>query len=195
MSIFGHTKDVANICIDWATRNINMTWVTFNPNNSSLVDYAYDEHAPIPQLNNTTHLACFELPLLALVHGNYIDRNGLQNIYESGAHCGNRIDFLIPSILSGLETYRHGVTEPTKGHLVFFDGMNHVAILTGRLVNGEAQVVSFWAHTPPQPSQPNGPTPNTSVEFNTIEALQQLMVTRGLATDPPKVQIAKPVWR
>lgn len=196
MSIFGHTNDVANICINWANQGLDMTWEQWRHGNNSLYDYAYTAGTPRPAINGATRLSCWELPLLALVHGNYVDDGGLRNILASDP-MATGIEFLIPSTFNGLQDYQHGVTNPTKGHLVFFDGMAHVAILTGELNDlRNAVVVSFWAHTTHEPlAVSGGPVPNIPVEYNTIEGLQQIIVERGLSAAPPRVQIAKPVWR
>ncbi len=196
MSIFGHTKDVGKICENWAKQNQQFTWAQYPyEGNSSLYEYAYENKA-LPGVFAQTIIACWELPILALVYGGYTDANGVKKIMKPDP-LATSINFLIPSVFNGLTTYEHNSTSLDLGHLVFFDGMSHVAILTGEKdAQKNAKVVSFWAHTVPTNTYPlQGPVPNTLVEFNTIEGLQQIMLDRGLVTSPPKVQIAKPVWR
>ena len=69
-------------------------------------------------------------------------------------------------------------TAPPRGNLVFFDGIAHVALSTGNLVNGEAEVMSLWI-------VPTDPTLmlHSATQRTTIEAIQRGM-GRLEARDP-----------
>lgn len=188
-------SEVADTCIGWANANLEMTWAQYPAGgDSTLYQYVY-ESTPLPPLNNTI-LACWELPLLALVRSGQIDGPGLKSRLKNDPLATN-ISFLITTgFFADIKSYQPGMALE-KGYLAFFDGMQHVALLSGeRNAGNNAVVVSFWAHTFPQHPGHNAgnPVPGTPVEFNTIEGLQDLMVARGLATIRPPVQIAKPFW-
>lgn len=194
MSIFGHTKDVANELTNWV--GTQMTWVPAAHGTSSLVDYESNPHAAAPSHASAPppSLICFELPLLALLERGWIDRQGLRTIYQNLGKGMSALRATGPG--ASLNTYVPGQHQPNKGHVVFFNGLQHVAVATGNVANHfgvqGSEVLSFWTDAAGN-LPPNHPVPNTPVMLDTIDHLVQVMTP--VSPGPVVVNYAKPKWR
>jgi hypothetical protein len=92
-------------------------------------------------------------------------------------------------------TYQIGIPatpRPAIGNVVFFDGLDHVALATGVVDgSGRSQVVSFW----PPPNTPFTPGPVGTVDavkLTTIEELNTFWV--GVGKPAFKVTFGPPGW-
>jgi hypothetical protein len=147
--------------------------------------------------NPATELSCYELFLLALFENGWATQAQLQNIYhDTTLH--NAAGLSATGLGAGLNTYTVGVSQtPNKGHLVFFNGLQHVTMATGATATHYgtpgSEIVTFWTDNLGNPPNGIGPVPNTPVLFDTIEGLHGRIA--GVAPGNILVTYAKPRWR
>ena len=196
MSIFGHTKDVANEVVSLVKQGQCLPWTTFT-NGTDLTVYATaDDQIEVPAFKNIEKACCFDIYLLALFQKGWIDRAGLSAIYLQILPDGMSA-LCAKGIGTGLSAYNvnTGPHEIAKGHLVFFGKLNHVALATGNTANHfnqtGAEVVSFWTDSAGNPpgTQPGLVVPDTPIQFDTVERLCSIM------PEGTQVQTCKPTWR
>lgn len=198
MPLFGHTSEVADICINWANNAQKMIWETSQHGNTTLYNYAFSGGAtPVANANvihPSTIAACWELPLLALIAGGYYAKSDITNLLKKDPACTIPAT-LQPSFFPGIQPYGPTATLK-KGHLAFFNGMNHVAVLTGNRSAGQAEVISFWAwdglQAVPPGSPLGGPINNIVIRFATVEWLQQIISPANPSACA--VVLSKPIW-
>jgi len=195
MSIFGHTNDVANEVIGWV--GTNLTWVSVSSGHSDLMTYACGT-TPAPSHSvPASAMCCFDIFLLALYERGWSSQSDLFNIYKD---LPKGVDMLRATGLgASLNQYTLGTNSPpTKGHLVFFNGLDHVALATGataaHLGTNGSEVVTFWCNPAGAIPAGAGPVPNTPVMLDTIEGLANRM-SAALAGTAVVVNTAKPRWR
>jgi hypothetical protein len=65
---------------------------------------------------------------------------------------------------AGAVPWKIGDPPPPRGNIVFFNGVGHVAISTGNLVNGESEVMSLWLLPVSGPGEFNSRLQRTTIE-------------------------------
>lgn len=197
MSWFGHTKDVGNVLIQWANAGVTMSWETWG--GGAMANYAYPTGTGAPIVPNHLtpgiSLVCLDLPLLALVENNWENQAGIHAIYADIINNGAN-GLRATGIGASMNSYTlNGGSGPPLGHLVFFNGIGHVAVATGQqathLGTTGTEIVSFWTDVLGNPPAGGGPVANTPVMFDTIERLAASQPV-GILTP---VTTAKPAWR
>ncbi len=140
---------------------------------------------PFPAVTTATVINCWEAVMLAGYRAGVLSWARIHAIYTSGASSG------WPALMTAGSRrvfVRTGASPaPQRGDLVFFNGMDHVALATG---NG-TEVYSFWP-APDTPFAASGSTPDR-VKIVTIDAIVAWW-TANMGSGPPKVEIGAPSW-
>lgn len=167
-----------------------MTWTPSGPgSNNDFVKFLESPESFV--VNANTSLNCWEFVLLSALGGQVTNPQRLQSIYEKKPDDFAR-SLIYELSKEGLLPYPQNV--PAAGDSVFFDGLDHVAIATGKRVsapfpNGGAQIVSFW----PAPEQDNfGPGAKATVALVTIEQILEWCRSHNMAVK--QVTIGPPDW-
>lgn len=139
---------------------------------------------PFPAITSTTVMNCWEAVMLAAYRAGVLSWARIHAIYTASGSASGWVGLLAAS----RRTYVRGGASapPQRGDLVFFDGMNHVALATG---NGD-QVYSFWP-APDTPFAVAGATPDR-VKLTTIADI--VTWWSGNLGGTPKVEIGAPSW-
>jgi hypothetical protein len=142
------------------------------------------KEAPFPALTKTTVINCWEVVLLAAYRGGALSWSRIHTLYTTVAFPGG---WPAAMTTGALREYggKSPKTPPQRGDLVFFNGILHVALATGK----GSEVYTFWP-PPDTPFKPGGT--EDRVKVFTIEDL----VTWWAANygKPPKVEIGAPSW-
>jgi hypothetical protein len=143
--------------------------------------------APFPAVTATTVMNCWEAVLLSAYRAGVIDWAWIHKLYTTPGFPAAWESLMLRG---GRTTYKVGGPNPVmpqRGDLVFFNGLEHVAMATG----SGANVFTFWP-PPNTPFTPGGTT--DKVKVFTIDAL----VTWWAAHDPkkvaPTVEFGAPSW-
>jgi hypothetical protein len=141
--------------------------------------------APFPAVTATTVMNCWEAVLLSAYRARAISWRWIHNLYTATPVR----DWVTTMSRGSLHNYAvpgPNLPMPQRGDLVFFNGIDHVALATG----SGSDVYTFW------------PPPNTAfalvggttdqVKVSTIEALANWWPTSG--RPPPTIQFGSPAW-
>jgi hypothetical protein len=163
-----------------------MVWNPSNP--TSGTDFqtwaSAATETPFPAVTPTTVMNCWESVLLAAHRAGAVSWTWIHNLYtttpfpadwETAMLRGARTTYNIPG---------PNPVMPQRGDLVFFNGIEHVALATGSGSN----LYTFWP--PPDTPVTRGGTPDR-VKIFTIEALVAWWTPRYGA---PKVEFGAPAW-
>ena len=132
-----------------------------------------------PRLTRSTTINCWEMVLLAAYRCGVIDWNWIHNLYTAVSVSG-----WVSRMASSTNPYVPGTTTLSRGDLVFFNGLDHVALATGE---GD-RIYTFW----PPPDNPSIPGTVDRVKISTIRALSSYMTTHFGST--PVVTYGTPAW-
>lgn len=140
--------------------------------------------APFPVVAATTVMNCWEAVLLSAYRAGVLKWTWIHNLYVSTPMAdwvatmsrGARHAYAVPG---------PNLAMPQRGDLVFFNGLQHIALATG---NG-SEVYTFWP-PPNTPFVPGGTT--DKVKVVTIEALVPWWAAHG--RPQPTVEFAAPAW-
>jgi Domain of unknown function (DUF4157) len=114
--------------------------------------------AAAPALGAATTINCWEMVLLAAFRARVITWAWIHDLYVNRG-----MDTWVGRMASSTSPYVPGTSRPQRGDLVFWNGLDHVALATG---NGE-EIISFWP--PPQMESVAGTV--DKVKTTTITAL------------------------
>ena len=139
--------------------------------------------APFPALSPATLINCWEVVLLAAYRGGALPWSRIHSLYAATPVA----DWKTSLTTGPLRRYggKAPVTPPLRGDLVFFDGMAHVALATGK----GSEVYTFWP-PPDTPFKPGGT--EDRVKVFTIEDLVAWWIPNFGNT--PVVEIGAPSW-
>lgn len=126
-----------------------------------------------PEPTTTSQMNCWEMVLFSGYRAGVIPREWITRVHSSAARAGDRANdgTAYLNVLSremgfgAAAAWSSGVAVP-RGNIVFFDGLNHVAIATGNVVGGHQEVMSLWV----LPTLSSGAL-NSVNQRTTIEAL------------------------
>lgn len=99
---------------------------------------------PPPTLN------CWEAVFLAAYRGHVLSYEDIHHIYQARRGDIAQWETSLISRLKRVGTVLGDLTAPNPGDLVFFEGLDHVAMATGEGVGLNSRIYSFW----PPPDQP-----------------------------------------
>jgi hypothetical protein len=139
---------------------------------------------PFPAVTATTVMNCWEAVLLSAYRAGALSWTWIHNLYTitpvrdwvATMSRGSLHNYAIPG---------PNLRMPQRGDLVFFNGIDHVALATG----SGSDVYTFWP-PPNTPFTPGGTT--DKVKVFTIEALASWWSTRRRAS--PTIQFGSPAW-
>jgi hypothetical protein len=155
-----------------------------NPTNFAAWAAAPSE-TTLPALSAAFVLNCWEAVLVAAFRQGAINWQWIHNLYVT-VPAGN---WVATMTRGARHTYNVGGVNPampSRGDLVFFNGLAHVAMATGT----GSDVYTFWP-PPNTPFTPGGTVDR--VKISTIEALSNWM-TAHPAIGTPTVEFASPSW-
>jgi hypothetical protein len=163
-----------------------MTWRPSGPKSGTTFEAwaSAATETPFPGITATTVMNCWEAVLLNAFRSGSISWSWIHALYKSGpAHTW------VPTMARGPgRTYATKPPKsppPQRGDLVFFDGVSHVALATGK----GSEIYTFWP--PPDTPFTMGGTVDR-VKVSTIEDLVAWWVPNFKTT--PVVTIAPPSW-
>ena len=140
--------------------------------------------APFPPVTSATIMNCWEAVLLSAYRARAIDWTWIHTLYTTVAPA-NWVASMSRGASNSYAVPGPNLLMPQRGDLVFFDGLAHVALATGK----GSEVYTFW----PPPNTPFALGGTTDqVKVFTIEAL----ATWWAANMPPApvIQFASPSW-
>jgi hypothetical protein len=118
--------------------------------------------AAAPALGASTTINCWEMVLLAAFRARVITWAWIHDLYVNRG-----MDTWVGRMASSTSLYVSGTSRPQRGDLVFWNGLDHVALATG---SGE-EIISFW----PPPDMPSRVGTVDKVKTTTITALSNYM--------------------
>lgn len=133
-----------------------------------------------PKLQPSTTINCWEMVLYAAYKAGAIDWNWIHDLYVNRSPSA-----WVSTMTRSEKAYSEGVTRLKRGELVFWDGLSHVGLATGR---GD-EVLTFWP--PPDTPFTAGGTID-KVKTSTVKALSDWMETNF--GDRPDVTYGAPAW-
>ncbi|MGW3649396.1 eCIS core domain-containing protein [Streptomyces sp. NPDC000878] len=145
------------------------------------------------ELTRTTTLNCWEAILYAAYKVGALTWRDLNNVYTMVA--ANPGLSLMTAMVGAhpRSAYVNGVSEPERGDLVFFNGLDHVALAAGQKLGTDTVVYSFW----PAPDVAFSDSLNGTVD-RVKECTIEELVTVIQGWDPtgpaPVVEFADPAW-
>ena len=185
----------ADRAVGWAIAGFNVTWTNHQPA-SDLVQWSRrgasaNLAGAVPVFGSMLKMVCYELPIWAAYHAGVLTAQQLwtlTNGFDQVTH-GSAAGIMaaITSSWSSRKTLGHiGTAAFSKGDIVFFNGVGHVALATGNS-NVPNEVISVWG------MNPIGTQANTPVEKTTITNLlvQIALGAPGLAQT---VTYSRPTW-
>ncbi len=143
---------------------------------------------PFPKVKSTSVMNCWEAVLLAAYMSGSISWNWIHNMYVAVSPS----DWVSTMSKGPRQTYTlsgPNLHYPQRGDIVFFDGIAHVALATGKTSGVGSEVYTFWP--PPNTPFTSGGTTD-KVKVSTIEAI----VNWWSKNLPPKpvVEFGAPNW-
>jgi hypothetical protein len=184
----------------WALNREQVTWTNHQPA-STLVQW-YRNHrlnnapvaplVPIPAVAGVTMMVCYELPIYAAAHSGVLTPAALWNLVHAFDGVGRGSAASIMKALTSAWSFRktfdqaNAAEQMSRGDIVFFNGVGHVAIALGNK-NAPNSIVSVWG------MNPIGIQAGTQIEVTTIAAvLGQIAIgAPGLAQ---VVTYSSPSW-
>ncbi len=140
-----------------------------------------DKESEAPPLGPSTTLNCWEMVLYAAYKSGAIDWDFIHDLYVNQPE-GSWISQMTGA---GTQDYDPDKGGMTRGDLVFFDGLAHVALATGN----KDEVYTFWP--PPDFTSYTSGTVD-KVKKSTVATLSQWMLTNFGKT--PSVTFGAPAW-
>lgn len=171
-----------------ATVKTTMVWKPSGPGSGT--DFqtwaAAAKEAPFPAVKATTVMNCWEAVLLAAYRAGAIKWQWIHDLYTATTFGADWISKMTRGALTDYSV--PGPTpKPQRGDLVFFDGLAHVALATGK----GAEVYTFW----PPPNTPFAAGGTTDqVKVFTIDALVIWWEANMPAKTKPRTQFGPPAW-
>lgn len=201
----GDPADVMQQMVDSA---LPATWANFDYENREFQDWCRSPaEGPLPAIRPETRINCWEMVMYSAVVSGQLSHAEAHHIYDFVDTKEGRKDWFgqLPDRLApgGRDAYDPG-RPPERGQLVFWDGSNHVAMATGRIVGGSPEVYTFWpppdvkAVRKPIPEHPGeyGYETRDRVKTETIRALSEYMNQSRDGKEKPLVVVetGTPVW-
>jgi hypothetical protein len=178
----------------WTLAGTVVTWTNHQPA-STLVQWSRARAAgnamPLPPFGQYTDVVCYEMPIWAAFYAGVLDLDALYALvrdYDNTNH-GSAAGIMaaITSRWSFRKTlYNVGTASFSRGDIVFFNGVGHVAMASGS-PHVPNEIYSVWG------MNPIGTQPGTVVERTTVGAvLAQIAIgAPGLAQT---VTYSAPAW-
>jgi hypothetical protein len=156
------------------------TWVPSGPGSANTFESwaSAPTEGTAPRLTRSTTINCWEMVLLAAYRVGVIDWNWIHNLYTAVPPSA-----WVSRMASSTTTYVPGTSTLSRGDLVFFNGLAHVALATGE---GD-KIYTFW----PPPDKPSSIGTVDEVKISTIKALSDYMTPIWGA---PAVTFGTPAW-
>jgi hypothetical protein len=159
------------------------TWVQSGPTSTNA--FATWARAPTeaaaPSINRSTTINCWEMVLLAAYRSQVIDWNWIHNLYVSTPYPN------WPSRLAASRSaYVPGTSVLSRGDIVFFNNLAHVALATGE----RDDVYTFW----PPPDNPSYNGTVDRIKIRTIRAISAYMAGVPTWGGAPTVTFGAPSW-
>jgi hypothetical protein len=155
-----------------------------NPNNTFAQWAIAATEGPAPTLTPSTTINCWEMVLLAAFRARVINWNYIHRLYTTVPDTDDW-----PAYLSRSTRQRFNMTThlplPQRGDIVFFNGVDHVALSTG----SGTETYTFW----PPPDNPSVPGTVDQVKIRTIESMYTYMRTTW-PSSPVNVEFGRPTW-
>lgn len=196
LTVFGAFSRLAN-------NDTQMTWVPSGPGGTNAFVAFITGKSPDFRLTPQTTINCWEAVLLAgILDAQILNPARLKEFYESSPQKfeANLVDTLMQNQVL---PYDAGTSSgrPLTGDIVMFDGLSHVAMATGQIIEGPmvdvrtatgSRIISFW----PAPFVRNfGPDTRTRIAFTTIEAILAWYDENMPGVPKPRVTFGGPNWR
>jgi hypothetical protein len=201
--------DPADIMQQMVDRDLMATWANFDYENREFQEWCQSPtEGPLPEIRPESRINCWEVAMYAAAVSGQLTHAEAHRIYDFVNTKDGRSDWFgqLPDRLapSGRSEYNPGGLLPQRGQLVFWDGSNHIAMVTGRIVEGSPEVYTFW----PPPDVEMGPSPipehpekmgwatQDKVKTSTIQALSAWMNAGRDEDGAPHVvvEVGVPVW-
>jgi hypothetical protein len=156
------------------------TWVPSGPGSANTFESwaSAPTEGTAPPLKKSTTINCWEMVLLAAYRCGVIDWNWINNLYTAVSPSA-----WVSRMASSTTTYVPGTSTLSRGDLVFFNGLAHVALATGE---GD-KIYTFW----PPPDKPSSIGTIDEVKISTIKALSDYMTP---IWGTPVVTFGTPTW-
>jgi hypothetical protein len=191
---------VADQAQKWALAGAQVTWTNHQPA-STLVQWYRAHRAnnapvlpliPIPAVAGPTAMVCYELPIYAAAACGVLTAQTLWDLVHSFDGVGHGSAASIMKALTSAWSFRKtfdqasAVEQMSRGDIVFFNGVGHVAIALGNS-KAPGQIASVWG------MNPIGVQAATPIEVTTVATvLGQIAVgAPGLAQ---VVTYSSPKW-
>jgi hypothetical protein len=190
-------------------RELWATWANFDYENREFQDWVRSPtEDSLPEIRPEARINCWEMVMYAAVVAGHLTHAQAHRIYDFvNTEEGRKAWFdQLPDRLAptGRRDYGPNEPPPQRGELVFWDGSTHVAMATGRIVNGSPEVYTFW----PPPDVPVSPSPipehpekqgwatRDRVKTSTIQELTDYIDQKRDGNEKPwvVVEIGTPVW-
>jgi hypothetical protein len=193
--------DPADVMQQMVDRELTAMWANFAYDNREFQEWCQTPpEAPLPEIRPDTRINCWEMTMYAAVVSGELSHAEANRIYDFANTMEGR-DEWFQQLPDRLSPERHpfdpGGPPPGRGELVFWDGSSHVAMTTGRMVDGSPEVYTFW----PPPDTPFDRTPEgwatqDRVKTSTIQVLSDFMNSGrdGLVRPLVVVEVGPPVW-
>jgi hypothetical protein len=149
----------------------------------------------MPSVGSSTVMNCWEMVLLAAYQTGMLSRDKLADWYNN-----DKLDQMMASVDGTYKLGDPATPRPTRGDIVFMNGLNHVVIAQGKQSGGKEAVFSFWP-----PSDFSVATVKQAIadgkidtvkkgkiQDTTLEYLADWMKGLGLAPDP--ITFGRPGW-
>ena len=156
------------------------TWVPSGPGSANTFESwaSAPTEGTAPRLTRSTTINCWEMVLLAAYRCGVIDWNWIHNLYTAVPPSA-----WVSRMASSTTTYVPGTSTLSRGDLVFFNGLAHIALATGE---GD-KIYTFW----PPPDKPSSIGTIDEVKISTIKALSDYMTP---IWGTPAVTFGTPAW-
>ncbi|WP_146108208.1 hypothetical protein V5P93_005735 [Actinokineospora auranticolor] len=142
----GTTADILQQMVDVGVRAV---WANFNYENRAFQQWCQSaDPGPLPPLCPEIRMNCWEMVMYAAIVSGELTRAQAQEIYRFENSAAGREAWTrrLTGLLGGAERrrYRRGGPPPRRGQIVFWNGISHVGMATGRMRGGSPEVYTFW---------------------------------------------------
>jgi hypothetical protein len=201
--------DPADVMQQMVDQELTAYWANFAYDRREFQEWCQSPtEADLPEIRPETRINCWEMVMYSAVVSGQLSHAEANRIYDFVNTPEGRTPWFeqLPDRLApgGRDAYDPSAPPPQRGELVFWDGSNHVAMATGRIVNGSPEVYTFWP--PPDTPYTRGPVPEAPeregwgtqdrVKTSTIKELTDFMNRQREESggSPVVVETGKPVW-